>query len=567
MKKLLFVLAAVAFLALCAFAVDNITTVSPDNGDGPMVPFVPAYGTDVVTWTQTANCTGARRAANGVIGNWYYMFGDQSVCTAQAFNLTTGVWAASTPYTGGYCNIPGVATNDAFYTFGSYTTTYGNQVRKFVPTGGGPTGTWTEMAPYYMALCGSAAAWDRGDYIYVAGGGASANVNTCYRYTISTNTWTQMANMPGLMKYHGGAWANGEFHVMGGTVTPYTQHYAYNPTTNTWSNKATLPQAVGFPLFSTSSNTSGNYIYIVGGGGGYGSWPATNAVQVYDAAADAWALETVWPVSNVGLNQACYANINGTVMSAGGATGGSTNVTTAYKGENFPDGAVVPHDVDINLTYTSGSPVPPGGGNLNYNANIINNETAVVSTDIWTEVTLPNGSMYGPLLNIQNYNIPGSANITRARIQSIPAGAPAGNYTYWGYTGSYPNTVWDDASFTFSKSAGDNSMGKITGWECYGESFEGSMAEHSVYNYKLMSAYPNPFNPTTTIAFSMPEIGQAKITVYDVNGRVVKELLDAYMNAGNHSIGFDGSSLSSGVYFAVLTTEGFTTSQKLLLVK
>jgi hypothetical protein len=82
-----------------------------------------------------------------------------------------------------------------------------------------------------------------------------------------------------------------------------------------------------------------------------------------------------------------------------------------------------------------------------------------------------------------------------------------------------------------------------------------------------VQAYPNPFNPATTLKFSVPRAGNVSLKVYDVAGRVVAELHSGSLEAGQFSIDFNGNNLASGTYFARLVGEGFEASQKMQLVK
>ncbi|HEY3295450.1 MAG TPA: T9SS type A sorting domain-containing protein [bacterium] len=82
-----------------------------------------------------------------------------------------------------------------------------------------------------------------------------------------------------------------------------------------------------------------------------------------------------------------------------------------------------------------------------------------------------------------------------------------------------------------------------------------------------LSAYPNPFNASTTLSLSLPHSARAHIGLYDVSGRQVGTLADGVYEAGEHRIGFDGSALPSGIYFARLSTPDFATTQKLMLLK
>jgi hypothetical protein len=85
--------------------------------------------------------------------------------------------------------------------------------------------------------------------------------------------------------------------------------------------------------------------------------------------------------------------------------------------------------------------------------------------------------------------------------------------------------------------------------------------------YSLNQNFPNPFNPSTQISFGLPKAGNVKLVVFDILGREVKTLVNDFQTAGTHSITFDASSLSSGVYFYTITASDFTATKKMLLVK
>jgi unsaturated rhamnogalacturonyl hydrolase len=65
----------------------------------------------------------------------------------------------------------------------------------------------------------------------------------------------------------------------------------------------------------------------------------------------------------------------------------------------------------------------------------------------------------------------------------------------------------------------------------------------------LYPAYPNPFNPQTTISFALPKAAVVSINIYDINGRLIRKLANEYYQAGVHRIIFNGKDLASGVYF------------------
>jgi len=86
-------------------------------------------------------------------------------------------------------------------------------------------------------------------------------------------------------------------------------------------------------------------------------------------------------------------------------------------------------------------------------------------------------------------------------------------------------------------------------------------------DYYIGTPYPNPFNPTTTIFFSIPEFGLATITVYDLAGRELETLTNEVLSIGNYSINWNASSYPSGVYLIRMDSGDFTQTQKVVLVK
>ena len=85
--------------------------------------------------------------------------------------------------------------------------------------------------------------------------------------------------------------------------------------------------------------------------------------------------------------------------------------------------------------------------------------------------------------------------------------------------------------------------------------------------YKLSVAYPNPFNPTTTMDLTIPEAGNVSVQVYNLAGQIVATLASGYMDANTYTLTWDASEVSSGIYFVQAHADGFTTTQKLMLVK
>lgn len=85
--------------------------------------------------------------------------------------------------------------------------------------------------------------------------------------------------------------------------------------------------------------------------------------------------------------------------------------------------------------------------------------------------------------------------------------------------------------------------------------------------YTLSQNYPNPFNPSTKINFSLPQTGKVVITLFDALGRKVKDIVDQEFAVGNHSLNFDASNLTSGVYFYRLQSNNFVQTKKMILLR
>ena len=85
--------------------------------------------------------------------------------------------------------------------------------------------------------------------------------------------------------------------------------------------------------------------------------------------------------------------------------------------------------------------------------------------------------------------------------------------------------------------------------------------------YKLTQNYPNPFNPTTNIEYSIPASGIVTITVHNLLGQEVANLVDEFQQAGTYQITWNGNNLSSGIYFYRLQAGDFVQTRKMVLLK
>jgi len=85
--------------------------------------------------------------------------------------------------------------------------------------------------------------------------------------------------------------------------------------------------------------------------------------------------------------------------------------------------------------------------------------------------------------------------------------------------------------------------------------------------YSLSQNYPNPFNPTTKINYALPKTGLVTMKIYDVTGREIQTLVNDVKQAGYYTVDFNGSLLSSGIYFYMIKSSDFIMTKRMVLIK
>jgi len=86
-------------------------------------------------------------------------------------------------------------------------------------------------------------------------------------------------------------------------------------------------------------------------------------------------------------------------------------------------------------------------------------------------------------------------------------------------------------------------------------------------DFQLLQNYPNPFNPSTKISWQSPIGSHQTLKIYNVLGNLVATLVDEYKTAGSYEVEFDGTGLSSGIYYAQLEADGLVETRKMILMK
>ncbi|MBN1292435.1 MAG: T9SS type A sorting domain-containing protein, partial [Candidatus Latescibacteria bacterium] len=101
------------------------------------------------------------------------------------------------------------------------------------------------------------------------------------------------------------------------------------------------------------------------------------------------------------------------------------------------------------------------------------------------------------------------------------------------------------------------------------ESYEPTAVDEGMKpdRFALLQNQPNPFNPSTTLSFTLPDAGDTRLIVYNVSGQEVARLVDGPMPAGTHQVVFDALQMASGVYFYRIVCNGFTATKRMMFVR
>ncbi|MEO8512147.1 MAG: T9SS type A sorting domain-containing protein [Ignavibacteria bacterium] len=412
-------------------------------------------------------------------------------------------------------------------------------------------GSWTVLSNSPNSVSRSCCAYveiSGVPYIYQFGGGNSTTeMKRVSRLNLATNTWqNNYSTMPTQMSSATAITINGgtDIYVFGGNTQPGVlgKTLKYNVASNSWQTKADMLTQITDALVLKYNES---HIFVIGGGDGYFGSTAlkTNKVQLYNVTNNSYSYKTDLPMPIAMMGGGLYRD---TIITAGGYTTGGVSIANCYKGVINPS--------TLNITWTSLPSYPPGtvtrlasyvavkgtGVGIMFTGGAIGGNAPTAQTHFWNFCT-------------QSWQ-PGLPDNSQARSNFKACGLGYDVvYTVGGYTTN--NNSNRTESLTFSQIDGP----------C--QNMVGINNNSIPVKFELKQNYPNPFNPETKISFSVPTAGNVKITVTNINGEQVSELVNGMFLTGNHSVTFRPDNLASGIYFYTIISGNYKETKKMLLVK
>ena len=414
------------------------------------------------------------------------------------------------------------------------------------------SGNWENFSNSPMSVSRSCCAYveiNGVPYLYQFGGGnVSSELKRVARLNLQTNSWqNNYSTMPTQISSGTAIPMNGgtTIYVFGGNNFPGSlgKTLKYNVLSNSWETLSDMPSRITDALVVKYDESR---IILVGGGDGYFGSNALkiNKVQIYNINSNSYSYSNDFPIQNTMLGGGIYRD---TIITVGGYTTGGVATENCYKG------VIDPSNMQINWTTIPSYP----GGPISRMASFV----AVKNTGVGIVVT--GGAIGGTVPTSQT-------NFWNFCTQSWQPGLPdnsvaRSNYKACGegydiiyMTAGYTNTgVGTTEAITFYQI--DGPCTNMVGFNETGNNIPDK--------YELRQNYPNPFNPVTKILFSIPTGGNVKISIYDSQGREIKELVNGIYNAGVHKADFNAAEYPSGVYFYTLYSGPFKETKKMLLIK
>lgn len=300
-------------------------------------------------------------------------------------------------------------------------------------------------------------------------------------------------------------------------------------------------------------------------------------------------------ITNIGNNQGCAIKQNNGVKLIINNSEICYNTGTLSRGlliidsaDNIIANSTISYNLDEGI-YTNNSPIQLYNsniiGNHSYGLYSINNTnehlikfnnindnnggsnfydfSEYVGVNVTTNANADSCDAYGNISMDPKFVDASSGNF---RLQSDSPCIDAGTNTITGY--DFPIADLDDNYRIWDGDGNGSEIVDIGAFEFGSHSTSIDNGQFTINSYSLHQNYPNPFNPETTIRYSLINNAQVNLKVYDIAGREVCYLVNQKKNKGSHEVKFDGSMLTSGIYFYRLSLDGKAVeNRKMMLLK
>jgi len=501
-----------------------------------------------------------------ILGFWYPANTYPDLPAATYFQCS--VWIGDTLYVQAPTSAGAAATTILKYTLGSM--------------------GFVQGVPMPAAKVGGAMVKCAGKLYYFGGGATMTTSLTAdvYEYNPATGVWTQKAPMPTAMTGHGAVcWGDSVIFIVGGpyasSATNLNVHY-YRPATNTWGTITnSLPSGQGRRTFALG--LWGNKIVVAGG---YNTAFLKNTLIGTiggNASEITWVTGPVIPTVWTGLSRpggTAFENKFFFVCGEKGGPGGYydtthvmdlTNNTWVGVLDNIPMkmsnicNAVAPRLVNDSIYlfipggYGSATGLTPGAGHQKFNVGKLTEGVIPVELTAFNYCIISNGIelLWTTATETNNYGF------------EIEKSVDGNSFTKIGFVEGHGSTTIENKYSFIDETKNSKMYYRLKQLDFNGESEYSSVlsVELMPSKYSLSQNFPNPFNPSTVIEFSIPEDNMVNLSVFDILGNEITTLVSENRKAGYHSVSFDASNISAGVYLYKLSVGKFNEVKKMLLVK
>jgi N-acetylneuraminic acid mutarotase len=445
------------------------------------------------------------------------------------------------------------------------------------------TNTWSDMIPLFTPLEYFAAA-TLNNYIYIIGGYNGTNcLNSFYKYDINLNSWTTTGiNFPlAAADCKAVGYQDSLIYVAGGyTTTAISNVYLYNKNSNTFRAATSLPAARQDGAFSRSGDT---LVYV----GGLTTGSVVTATTYKGLISQTNRSTITWTTGadhpggpREGWDAANWGSYG--VIAVGGYNGTSfTNSCYRYSpGANtwtiLTDKPTTEYTSFVGSVYVGNNIwklIAAGGWTgFNLSTNEIYTET-IPTVPIPSLISPVNGSIGVSLIPLLDWNDASGAISYRIQISS---------------DSTFATIQWDTSGITVSQAqvpAEKLTLSTKYYWRVNATNSVGSGPWSTIWNFTTVTTgihkissevpnsfrvyqnYPNPFNPSTKIRYDLPKNSFVKLVVFDMLGREIETLVNENQTTGVYEATFDASQYPSGLYFYRLTTENYSETKKMILMK